>query len=258
MEQTISYNLPLARKRLLEMAELVECALGKAVAALGSFNERAAKAIIADDKAINQCELDIDKLTYSILNQKMAASATLRQLLSIERMNSTLERIGDHTVNIAESVITFAGAAENDLFELPAMGEKAVWMLDHALRSFFEPAPQLAEKVIDADDEMDRLNKEVTSAVRQRAMAKTLTFDHAMEVIRVSKNLERIGDLATNIAEETYFTVLDTVVKHAGCGPRKGGQNETVTVQRRRNRSGQCNGERHRKVGAVLPGKSRR
>lgn len=127
-----------------------------------------------------------------------------------------LERIGDHAVNIAESAISLASAEKNetDYFHLPEMGAACKRLLQDALKSFFSKDTGLAQEVCGRDSEVDALNRSLIDEVKERVFAKELAFEAALDLIRVSKNLERIADLSTNIAEEATFAAIGRIIKH--------------------------------------------
>ena len=127
-----------------------------------------------------------------------------------------LERIGDHAVNIAESAINLT-ALNSRPAEVPGLGEMADAVrkiLEDGLASLFKQDVGLATDVLSSDAAIDQLNISITDAVKAGVLAGTLSFEIAMELVRVSKNLERIADLSTNIAEEANFAAVGVIVKH--------------------------------------------
>jgi phosphate transport system protein len=219
MENHPNLCVDISRDQLLSMSQLVERAFERSTKALINFDIVSAHYVIEDDKAINSFEIDIDNSTFNILamNSNGLPSEILRLLLSIQKINPMLERIGDHAVNIAESAETLSrNENQPDLFELPLMVDLCKKILHDALSSFFDKNQTLAENVLTRDDEVDKLNVSITAEVKNRIMSghNDLTFETGMEIIRVCKNLERIADLASNIAEEATFSIIGRVVKH--------------------------------------------
>src|SRR5690606_17992160 len=142
----------------------------------------------------------------------------VRYLLAILEKNSALERLADHAVNIAQSAVSCATLALPTRLELKRMFELTQTMLRDACRSFFERDLQTARIVLEADDMIDGLNRSTTREAVQMVKAGTLSLEAALELMRIARNLERIGDLSTNIAEEVMFHVKAKVIKHKGEG----------------------------------------
>lgn len=214
--------IEIAHDQLFMMAELVSRALESSIKAVFDSNVALAYMVIDSDKAINSYEIDIDNSTFNVLAHVPALAQMpaehLRMVLSIQKINSTLERIGDHAVNIAESAITLASWGQNrDLFELREMAKTCTSLFDDAIKSFKGKDPQLAQKILGRDDEVDKYNVEITGAIKTKILCGemgSMSLEWGMELIRICKNLERIADLSTNIAEETSFAVLGVNVKH--------------------------------------------
>ena len=203
--------------QLSMMAKLVQRAVENGLKALFETNILLARNVIEADKAINSYEIDIDNSTFSLLSFSHIPTGILRQIISIQKINAMIERIGDHAVNIAESAISLAGAEkEINFFSLPEMATLCRKLLDDSLKSFFAKDTVLAQKVREKDDEVDDLNKGLSQEVKAKVLNGELTFETALDLIRVSKNLERIADLSTNIAEEATFAAIGRIIKHNG------------------------------------------
>jgi phosphate transport system protein len=217
-------TIEIADDQLIMMADLVRRSLDASLKALFDSNVALAYRVIDNDKAINSYEIDIDNSTFNVLSQVSVLSQMpaehLRTLLSIQKINATLERIGDHAVNIAESAITLANWGKNrDLFELPEMAKTCSAIFCDAIKSFNEKDARLAQEILGRDDQVDALNISITNTIKTKILCGDLgemSLERGMELIRICKNLERIADLSTNIAEETSFTVLGVNVKHHG------------------------------------------
>ena len=197
------------------MASLVKKAVNSAIKALTESEPLIAQSVIENDKVLNSYEIDIDNSTYNILAVSHVPPDSLRTILSIQKINAILERIGDHAVNIAESAISLAReSGDVDLLDLPQMARLSIKMLEDALASFFNGNADLAQKVLSGDENIDGINILIGNNVKTRVREEKMHFETAMEIIRVSKNLERIADLSSNIAEETFFSINGTIVKH--------------------------------------------
>jgi phosphate transport system protein len=209
------FSLDISKDQLLTMAGLVEKAVASSIRALIESQPLIAQDVIDNDKTINSYEIDIDNSTYNIIAVNQAPADILRVLLSIQKINAMLERIADHAVNIAESAISLSHEpGDVFLFDLPRMAELGLKMFRDALASFFDKNIDLAQKVLAGDENVDDLNILISAGVKDKVHEGVLSFEIAMEIIRISKNLERIADLSSNIAEETCFSVNGTSVKH--------------------------------------------
>jgi phosphate transport system protein len=208
-------TIEISKDQLSRMAELVKKAVERSLRALFTPDIIMAQEVIGADKAINSYEIDVDNSTFNLLTASSIPPELLRAIVSFQKVNAMLERIGDHTVNIAESAINITvQEREQDLFGLPEMGKECTKVLRDALESFFSRNVSLAEKVLARDDSIDAMNIGIAGEVKARVLNGALSLETALEIIRISKNLERIADLSANIAEETSFMVLGRVVKH--------------------------------------------
>ncbi len=213
--RTLTNSLEISKDQLTSMASLVEKAVTSAIRALTESEPLVAQDVIENDKTLNSYEIDIDNSTYNILAVSRVPADELRIILSIQKINAILERIGDHAVNIAESAISLAHESHDaDLLDLPQMARLTIKMLKESLTSFFNKNTELAQTVLSSDENIDDLNILIGNNVKTRVREEKMCFETAMEIIRVSKNLERIADLSSNIAEATCFSYNGAIVKH--------------------------------------------
>jgi phosphate transport system protein len=215
-------SVNLLKGQLQSMSQIVKRAIDRSTESLLTFDAEMAKDVIGEDKTINGFEIAIDNATFDILsiNDGNLSPDSLRTILSIQKINPMLERIGDHAVNIAESAETISGQSKHcDLLEIPLMIELCKSIFHDAVKSFFARDLLLAEKVLRGDDSVDRLNVSIASEIKAGILTDCnslcdLPFEVAAEIMRISRNLERIADLSTNIAEETFFSTIGKIVKH--------------------------------------------
>ncbi|MGB7567779.1 MAG: phosphate signaling complex protein PhoU [Chitinivibrionales bacterium] len=213
--RTLTNSLEISKDQLTSMASLVEKAVTSAIRALTESEPLIAQDVIENDKTLNSYEIDIDNSTYNILAISQVPPEALRIILSIQKINAILERIGDHAVNIAESAISLSRESnDTDLLDLPQMAKLSIKMFEDALNSFFNKNTELAQTVLSSDENIDDLNILIGNNVKTRVQEGKMCFDTAMEIIRVSKNLERIADLSSNIAEATCFSYDGAIIKH--------------------------------------------
>ena len=215
MERRFEKELESLKTTLIRMGSVVE---ENTKLSIRSFTDRdvaLAKRVIDSDERINSLEIEIDNAVVDILALQQPVAGDLRLILATQKISNDLERIGDHAVNISESALSVAKMTfKESLMELPQMSQIAEAMLRDALDSFVHVSPELAQAVLKRDDLIDDLNRSMTIEVIELLQNKRKFIEGGLELIRVSRNLERIADLATNIAEEVIYLAEAKVVKH--------------------------------------------
>ena len=197
------------------MGSLAEEAVHIAVKALIENDISLAQRVIEGEGRINTLEIEIDNAIVDILALQQPVASDLRLILAAQKINNDLERIGDHAVNVAESVITMESCEDRQqLIFIPKMAELAEHMLRDALDSFVHNDPQLGMSVLEHDDTIDELNRNVFHRSVENMKNNQRTIEMGMHLTRISRNIERIADLATNIAEEVIFIAQAKIVKH--------------------------------------------
>lgn len=217
MKRHFEKELESLKTNLIKMASLAEDAVGSSIKALLNQNAELAKNIIENDQRVNSLEIENDNAIIDLLALQQPVAIDLRFILSAQKINNDLERIGDHAVNIAESAIAIAEThPQEPLLHLPTMASIAQEMLRNAIDGFIHNDPSLGEKVLRQDDQIDELNRKMTKDVLLVMKNDPNMIEGGLELIRVSRNLERVADLATNIAEEVIFIAKARSVKHRG------------------------------------------
>jgi phosphate transport system protein len=215
MERHFEKELNNLKGTLERMARLSEESLLYSTRALLEEDKALAEKCFSNERMINNLEIDIDHGVADFFALFQPVAIDLRFMLAIQKINNDLERIGDHCINIAQSAISLAGFRQkNGLLELPKMIAVGQAMLHDACESFFTKNLQLARTVLETDDIIDELNRANTREAIQLVKTDKTSIEMALELLRISRNLERIGDLSTNIAEEVIFHVQARVVKH--------------------------------------------
>jgi len=215
MQRHFVQELETLKTNLIKMSSFVEKAIAESIRALLERHKEAADQVIAEDERINALEIEIDNAVVDLLALQQPVASDLRFILAATKINNDLERIGDHAVNIAESAIDFATTAPLDIkVDIPQMAEITKGMLRDAIDGFIHQNPDISRMVLKNDDVIDELNKKVIDDMVKLIRREPDTLDQALELIRVSRNLERVSDLATNIAEEVIFIADAQVVKH--------------------------------------------
>lgn len=215
MQRHFEKELESLKTSLIKMGSLAEDAIGMAIQAFLKDDAALAQKVIDSDERINTLEIEIDNAIVDLLALQQPVAIDLRLILAAQKINNDLERIGDHAVNIAESVLTIHKTPiDEPELEIPQMAEYVREMLRNALDGFIHNDSSLEEKVLEADDRIDELNRTMMKEVVELIKKDPRLIEGGLELIRVSRNLERVADLATNIAEEVIFITQARVVKH--------------------------------------------
>lgn len=208
-------ELDALRGCISRMGHLVADQTENALTALGARQADLASQVIAGDAKVNALQIEIDDRAVKLLALQAPAARDLRLVVATIKANTDLERIGDQAVNIAETALrlSLTPALPHETV-IAQMGRLAVAMTRDALNSFLERDVELAHRVLAQDDEADRLKVEI---IRQLIAAMTTdgeVVDHALGLVLISRNLERVADHATNMAEDAIFLVEAKDVRH--------------------------------------------
>ncbi len=203
------------REKLFQMGLLVEGAIEKAVEAFLKRSSELAAAVFEDEKLINQLEIEIDEKGHALFVLAQPAASDLRLLTMILKINTDLERMGDHAVNIAERSQGLLKESPLAIdFPLEEMTGKTQRMVRDALDCFMNENVDLARKVLESDDEIDDLNDKLYEAMAALMEKDPVSVRRALHLIMIGRNLERIADLANNIAEDTIYLKQGKEVRH--------------------------------------------
>jgi phosphate transport system protein len=215
LERHFERDLEALKEQLLRMGGRAEAIVFKAVESLRRRDERLAHEVLADDRLIDQLEIDIDGRCVSLLALQQPMARDLRFITAALKISNDLERVGDHGVNIAGSAVRLSGQPEpKPLVDIPRMAELAGGMLHESLDAFVRHDAETARRICLRDDAVDQLNRQVFHELLNTMMEDPTTITRGMELILVARNLERVADLATNVAEEVVFIAEARVIKH--------------------------------------------
>jgi phosphate transport system protein len=215
MERHFDKDLQALKDNLVRMGSIVETALNRALDCVRTGDRPGATAVIEGDQEINSLEIRIDDQIIDLLALNQPVAVDLRLILAAQKINNDLERIGDHAVNLAESSMVLKTDGLDAPFRMIAtMSETVRRMVRQALDGFIHSDPSLGRAVLNQDDMIDDLNRKVFADVIAAMKAHPAVIDAGVEMIRVSRNIERVADLATNIAEEVIFIAQAKIVKH--------------------------------------------
>lgn len=208
-------ELRVLETRLLNMSTEAEAAIGLAVGALLERDMEKAKLVIAGDRRIDLMEVEIEKQCIDLLALQQPMARDLRMLMSALKIANDLERVGDHAVNIAQSALRFLDARRiTPEPELILMARLAREMLADALVAFIRGDAVAGREVCLRDDQVDALHRSLFRILLTFMMEDPQVIGAGMELFLVSRNLERVADLATNIAEDVVFLVEGKSIKH--------------------------------------------
>jgi phosphate transport system protein len=208
-------ELETMQARLLEMGGLAEERVRVAVNGLMMRDVTMIDRIIAGDEPLNQLHVEIDDRCFRLLALYQPMATDLRAIVAAVKINSDLERVGDLAVNIAEAARRYVDHPPvKQLIDIPRMGSVAQGMLRDALDAYVRRDIELARSVLNADDEVDALKTQVFRELLTYMLQDPATIQPSLDLILVSRHLERIGDHATNIAEDVIFMVSAQDVRH--------------------------------------------
>ena len=208
------------KDRILAMAGMAEQAIDLAVQAYTQRDPALCQRVMANESAINRAEREVDEFAIDLLAMQQPMAIDLRFILAVIKINADLERVGDQAVNIVQRVMNLVELPTCELpVDMPGMASQVRTMLHDALQAFSDGNTELAEHVLEADDEIDRINRETFANLSDFLRTHPSSAVQALDVMSVARNLERVADHATNIAEDVIFWICGSDVRHgAGQG----------------------------------------
>lgn len=203
------------REKLFQMGLLVEGAIEKASEALLRRSSDLAEEVFEDEKIINRLEIEIDEKGHALFALAQPMASDLRLLTMILKINTDLERMGDHAVNIAQKSLAILKEPSLKIdFPLEEMTEHVMRMVRDALDGFMNENVELARKVLLSDDKVDNDNDSLYNDMMLLMQEDPSLVSRALNLVMIGHNLERIGDLANNIAEDTIYLKQGKEVRH--------------------------------------------
>lgn len=209
-------QIEIIKTKLIEFGNHVNIMLEKSIRGLMEKSEKMLNETIEiDEPRCNEMEIDIDEICISTLARFDPKGKHLRTIVTALKMNNDLERIGDHIVNISQSALYLINKPQvKPLIDIPRMAEEVKSMLSNSVKSFVEEDAKLAKKVCENDDVVDSYREQIIRELITYMISDPTTIERALQLIRISGNLERIADLSTNISEEVIFIVKGEIIKH--------------------------------------------
>jgi len=217
MKKHYSEQLAGLREQVLRMGGLVEQMTRRVVQALVERDVGILPEVRTMESRVNQLHIEIDEACIELIALRQPAAVDLRFIAAAMKINTDMERIGDQAVNITERAeVLLTVPPLKPLIDIPRMADIAQEMLKASLDAFVNGDDALALETIRRDDEVDQLKDQVFRELLTYMMSDPSTIPRAMELILVSRHLERIGDHATNICEDVIFMVKGKDVRHQG------------------------------------------
>ena len=215
MQRHFDEELGQLKDKLFKMGLLVEEAIRKSIQALIKRDTKLAEQIIEEDQKINILEIEIDEFSHELIALRQPTAIDLRFITMVLKINSNLERIGDQAVNISEKAISLNKETPLKSFlSIPRMADIAIAMVKESLDAFVSRDAQKAKEICERDDELDTLNDQTYNSLQEAMKKNEIEVSHAVNLIMVSHNLERIGDLGTNIAEDVIYLAKGIDIRH--------------------------------------------
>ncbi len=203
------------KQKLMRMAALAETMIDNTIAELVQRDESLAAKVPDYEEELNRLQLEIDEAALNLLATQQPVAKDLRFILAATKINSDLERIGDLAINITENVrILAAHPPLKPLIDIPRMADLVRKMVRDCLDAFVREDVLLAQSVIDGDDLVDDLKNQILRELLTYMISDPKAIERALALILISRHLERVGDHATNIAEDVIYMIQGRDVRH--------------------------------------------
>jgi len=208
-------ELEQAKARLLEMGGLAEEEVRLSIQGLVERDHSLLERVMRGDGPLNSLHIEIDNRCFMLLALHQPMAADLRTIVAAVKINTDLERVGDLAVNISEAATRYLQHPQvKRLIDIPNMARIAQSMLRDALDAFVRLDSALAQRVLDEDDKLDALKTQIFRELLTYMLQDPGTIEPSLDLILISRHLERIGDHATNVAEDVIFIVSARDVRH--------------------------------------------
>ncbi len=215
MSKHLQRQIEALKQKILTVGTLVEDAIAKAISALVNRNGDLAREVIDSDSEIDRMEVDVEEECLKVLALYQPVAADLRFVVAVLKINNDLERMGDLARNIAKRVAYLAAHERIDLpAEFRGMASKAQGMVKRSLDALVNSDTLLARQIRDEDDEVDSLQRVIRDRIEMQMRQSPEKLELLMRLMSVSRHLERLADMATNVAEDVIYMVEGDIVRH--------------------------------------------
>lgn len=220
MHRHFEEELKNLKEQILEMGGHVELAVEAATQALIQRNPQLFGRVHDLEAKINREHMEVDETCLQLLARQSPLAADLRLVVAVLKISTDLERMGDQAVNISHNTKDYLeGPPVKDLVDIPIMANEVRTMVRHSLDAFVKQDKELARKVLEMDDTVDALKDKVFKELLEFMTKNPNMVEQALDLILIARNLERLGDHATNIAEDVIFAVTGADIRH-GAQPK--------------------------------------
>jgi|WetSurMetagenome_2_1015567.scaffolds.fasta_scaffold154101_2 phosphate transport system protein len=203
------------KKNILALGAMVEQSVELAVKSIEERDSKLAERVLATDNDIDHAEVDLEEDCLKVLALHQPVAIDLRFIIAVLKINSDLERIGDLACNIAERTLVISRYPQASVpYDLQGLVDKTKWMLRSSLDSLVNLDSALARSVRASDDQVDDINREVYDLVKEAIRQRPNEIEVLIPYLTVSRNLERIADHATNIAEDVIYMIEGVIARH--------------------------------------------
>jgi len=217
MAKQLPRQIDALKQKFLFVGSLVEEAIAKAISALINRDLNLAHTVIEADEEIDRMEVDVEEEVLKILALYQPVAADLRFVVAVLKINNDLERIGDLAKNVAKRAVFLSNCERFDLpVDFRGMANRAQAMVKESLDALVNSDATLAQKVRESDDEVDALRAEIEKEIEHQIALHPDRTDYLIRLASVARHLERIADMATNIAEDVIYMVEGEIVRHRG------------------------------------------
>ena len=217
MDRHIDVELQKLKQLVVLMGGYVEQALEEAIQALINRQPQRLEKVMELEAKINAAHIEVDEESLKLLATQSPLAKDLRTIVSIIKINADLERMGDQAVNISHNGRRYLSEpALKPLIDLPRMAEEVRWMVRESLNSLVRQNEVLAREVLQRDDVVDAFKNQIFRELVTYMIGDPKTIERALNLILIARNLERVGDHATNIAEDVIFVATGEDIRHGG------------------------------------------
>lgn len=215
MERHFDEELKTLKERILYMGSLIESMIHYAIKSLVERNNDLLKEVFKHEDEVNKLHIEIDDICLKLLALRQPIAVDLRFITAAMKINSDLERMGDQAINISQNTEDLLKQPQlKPLIDLPRMADIVKKMVKDSLDAFVKKEPELAKSVLTRDDEVDNLKDQIFRELLTYMMADPNNIERSLDLILISRNLERTADHATNIAEDVIFMVIGKDIRH--------------------------------------------
>jgi phosphate transport system protein len=217
MPKHLQRQIEQLKQKILFVGSMVEGAIANAVAALVHRDEAIARKVLEEDAEIDRMEVDVEEDCLKILALYQPVAVDLRFVVAVLKINNDLERMGDLAKNIAKRVLFLSRVDRVDVpVDFRGMAIRAQDMVKRSLDALVGADSSLAHRVRQDDDELDNMRRAIHEKIRAAIRARPDQTETLMKLYSVAKHLERLGDMATNVAEDVIYMVEGDIVRHQG------------------------------------------